>query len=327
MQTRWAILGPGEISGWFARALPRSEHGVLYAVGSSDPGRAAAFAQTYGAPVSGTYDEVLSCDEVDAVYVGTVHTTHAQLAIDALRAGKAVLCEKPATPDLTETERVLAVAAASGRPFLEAFKTSFGPFADTLRALVAEGAIGAPVRLESSRGGIVATRGGRLFDPALAGGAILDVGCYPVSLAVEIAGAAGLPLESAAVMRAEGVLADTGVDEDASVVVDIGGFEAHLRTSFVTDLPDSATLVGTAGTIDIPDAWADRLASPRTLILRRDGAAPQRIEVPSVDPLATEADAVSAALAEGRTQVPEFSWSHTLAASRILTEWLAALRA
>ena len=70
-----------------------------------------------------------------------MHYKHTLLC---LQHGKAVLCEKPATPDLTETERVLAVAAASGRPFLEAFKTSFGPFADTLRALVAEGAIGAP---------------------------------------------------------------------------------------------------------------------------------------------------------------------------------------
>lgn len=326
MRTRWAILGPGEISGWFTRALPRSRYGLLQAVGSSDPARAAAFAATYGAPVSGTYDEVLRRDDVDAVYIGTIHTTHAPLAIAALEAGKAVLCEKPATPDLAETERVLSVAAASGRPFLEAFKTSFGPFADTLRTLVADGAIGELRRLESSRGSVVTTRSGRLFDPELAGGAILDIGCYPVSLAVEIAGAAGLPLESATVVRAEGTIGDTGVDEHSSAVVDVGGFEAHLRTSLIADLPNSARLTGTAGSIEIPDAWADRLASPRTLVLHADDAEPRAIGAAPVDPLATEADAVSVALAEGRVEVPEFPWSHTRATSRILTEWLAALR-
>ena len=306
--------------------MPRSRYGLLQAVGSSDPDRAAAFAATYGAPVSGTYEEILRRDDVDAVYIGTVHTTHARLAIAALEAGKAVLCEKPATPDVAETERVLAVAAASGRPFVEAFKTSFGPFADLLRTLVADGAIGEITRLESARGSIARTRTGRLFDPELAGGAVLDIGCYPVSLAVEIAGAARLPIESATVVRAKGTTGDTGVDEHGSAVVDVGGFEAHLRTSLIADLPDSARLTGTAGSIEIPDAWADRLASPRTLVVHTDGAPPRAIEVPAVDPLATEADAVSVALAEGRVQVPEFPWSHTLATSRILSQWLAALR-
>jgi dihydrodiol dehydrogenase / D-xylose 1-dehydrogenase (NADP) len=120
--TRWALLGPGAISADFARALPNSQNGVLHAVGSSNPARAAAFAQQHGAAVSGTYADILARDDVDAVYIGTVHTTHAELAIAALEAGKAVLCEKPVTPTVADTQRVIAVAREQKRPLLEAYK-------------------------------------------------------------------------------------------------------------------------------------------------------------------------------------------------------------
>ena len=178
-RTRWAVLGPGVISGFFARALPRSEHGLLHAVGSSDPTRAQVFAREHGAPVAGGYAEVLGRDDVDAVYVGTVHTTHAELCIAALEAGKAVLCEKPVTTTAADTRAVLAVADRASLPFLEAYKYRFGPLADELRRIVRDGVIGRPVHVEAAFGGASSTRTGRLFDPDLAGGAILDVGGYP----------------------------------------------------------------------------------------------------------------------------------------------------
>src|SRR6478735_10379704 len=126
-QTKWAVLGPGAISRDFVTGLRSSSLGVLHAVGSSSPARAAAFAAEHGAEASGTYDDVLARDDVDAVYIGTVHSTHADLAIRALEAGKAVLCEKPASPTLDDVERILETAARAGRPFVEAFKTRFGP--------------------------------------------------------------------------------------------------------------------------------------------------------------------------------------------------------
>ncbi len=136
---------------------------------------------------------ILARDDVDAVYIGTVHTTHADLAIRALEAGKAVLCEKPASPTADEVERILAAATRAERPFVEAFKTRFGPLAENLRAILASGELGAPERVEAAFGFAAGSRSGRLFDPALAGGAILDVGCYPVSLAVDVARAGGMP--------------------------------------------------------------------------------------------------------------------------------------
>ncbi|WP_404434158.1 Gfo/Idh/MocA family oxidoreductase [Microbacterium lacus] len=320
MQTRWAVLGPGEISGYFARALPRSQFGMLHAVGSSDPSRASAFASQYAAPVSGTYDDILSRDDVDAVYIGTVHTSHAELVEAALRAGKAVLCEKPATTNLADAERVLAVAAETNRPFLEAFKCRFGPLADRLRALIEERAIGDIVATEASFGFAAGERSGRLFDPDLAGGAVLDAGGYPASFAVGVAAWAGLDLNGV-VGDVEGYIGDTGVDEDAAATLRFGDSRARIRTSIVTELPLSATITGTEGNIEIPDVWGSRTESASTLIVRRAGEDPARIAVEVVDPFAAEADALSFALAEGRLEVPQMPWSHTRAVARVLENW------
>jgi len=324
MQTRWAVLGPGEISGYFARALPRSQFGMLHAVGSSDPGRASAFASQYAAPVSGTYDDILSRDDVDAVYVGTVHTSHADLVEAALRAGKAVLCEKPATTNVADTERVLAVAAEMERPFLEAFKCRFGPLADRLRRLIEDGAVGDIVSTDAAFGFAAGERSGRLFDPALAGGALLDAGGYPASFAVGVAAWAGLDLNGV-VGDVEGYIGDTGVDEDAAATVRFGESRARIRTSIVKELPHSATITGTDGAIEIPDVWGSRTESASTLIVRRAGEEPARITLDVIDPFAAEADAISLALAEGRTEVPQMPWSHTRAVSRVLEDWRRAI--
>ncbi len=324
MQTRWAVLGPGGISGFFARALPRSRFGTLHAVGSSDAGRAAAFAREHGATVSGTYDDVLARDDVDAVYIGTVHTTHGPLAEAALAAGKAVLCEKPVTPTLADTERVLTAAAASGMPFVEAYKYRFGPFADELSRLVARGSLGSLRSLVVSFGFAAGERSGRLFDPALAGGALLDVGGYAASFAVGVAAWAGLDLDPV-VTKVTGRLGDTGVDEEASAVVRFGDFAAILRTSIVEELPRTGELIGSHGHIDMPDAWGSRLESARGFTMWLSGCDPLPYDLEVVDPFAAEADAVSLALAEGRTEVPEMPWEHTRATARILADWRAAL--
>jgi len=321
LQTRWAVLGPGAISRDFVVGLRASEHGVLHAVGSSSPERAGAFAAQHGAEASGTYDEVLARDDVDAVYVGTVHTTHAELAIRALEAGKAVLCEKPASPTLEEVERVLAAAERTRRPFLEAFKTRFGPFADALRELAAGGELGAPVRFEGAFGFDAGTREGRLFDPAVGGGAILDVGCYPLALAIDLAAAAGRPIVPE-YRRFDAEIVG-GVDGTASAELAFGDLTAAIATSVIANLPDTGVLRFADAEVVLPNVWGSRTESPSRLIVRR-GADERVVELPVVQPMAAEADAVSLALAEGRLEVPEMPWAHTRSAARVLTDWRAA---
>ena len=325
-RTRWAVLGPGVISGFFARALLRSEHGVLHAVGSREVARADPFAREHGAAVSGTYGEVLARDDIDAVYVGTVHTTHTELAKAALEAGKAVLCEKPVTPTATETRSVLATADRVGLPFLEAYKFRFGPLADELRRMIRGGVIGQPLHVDASYGGVSATRAGRLFDPALAGGAILDVGGYPVSLAVGLAAWAGMigPDSVPTLLAANGDLGDTGVDEWASAVVDLGGLTASVHTSIRHDQVPRVIIHGSAGAIDLPSIWGSRTDSGTELELRTVGE-PRTVRLPSIDPMAAEADAISTALADGRREVPAMTWTETLLVADVLDAWRAAL--
>jgi dihydrodiol dehydrogenase / D-xylose 1-dehydrogenase (NADP) len=329
--TRWALLGPGAISADFARALPHSQNGVLHAVGSSDPARAAAFAQQHGAAVSGTYADILARDDVDAVYIGTVHTTHAELAIAALEAGKAVLCEKPVTPTVADTQRVIAMAREQKRPFLEAYKYRFGPLADALRAILASGEIGELQRLDAACGFAAADRTGRLFDPTLAGGAILDVGGYPVSLAVGIArwGGAGdvAPdaLTPVSVSAVRGQIAPEGVDEWASADVTLGSLVASVQTSIVSALPRGARLVGAEGWLDLPDILGTRTQSATRAVVHRADGGERVVEVTPVDPMAAEADAVSLALAEGRLEVPEMTWAESLTVASALAAWRAAL--
>jgi dihydrodiol dehydrogenase / D-xylose 1-dehydrogenase (NADP) len=319
--TRWAILGPGAISNNFADSLANAQLGALHAVGSSNADRAAQFARERGASISGTYAEILARDDVDAVYIGTVHTTHAELAIAALEAGKAVLCEKPVTPTPESTARVLAVAGERQLPFLEAYKYRFGPLADELRAILASGEIGTLQRLEASGGFTADKHTGRLFDPALAGGAILDMGGYPVSLAVAVAEWAGIPTQDASISAIEGEIGATGVDYWASAEVTFGDFVASVRTSIVSDLPSASRLVGSDGWIDLANVWGSRQLSSGEAVVHRNGEESRHVQVDVVDPMAAEADAVSLALAEGRAEIPQMTWAETSTIARLLALW------
>ena len=325
----WAVLGAGGISGDFLRALPTARLGTLRAVGARDAHRAGAFAAEFAADVpgavGGTYADVLARDDVDAVYIGTVHTSHRELSLAALAAGKAVLCEKPLGVDPAETDEILAAAEAAGLPLVEAFKYRFGPFPDRVRELVADGALGEILEVEASIG-FAADRGiRRLFDPALAGGALLDAGCYPVSFAVGVAAWAGRLEASAGVIAAEGVIGETGVDEDASATLDLGGIRARVATSITRALPRAAVIRGTAGELEIPNVWGSRVVSTGEAVLRRPGRADEPVHTATVSPMAAEADATITALREGRVEAPEMPWAETRATADLLAQWRGAI--
>lgn len=323
-KTRWAVLGPGVISTDFVTGLRSSSLGVLHAVGSSDPDRAAAFAAQHEAAASGNYSDVIARDDVDAVYIGTVHTTHAALAIEALEAGKAVLCEKPITPTAADTRRVLDAAARAGVPFVEAFKQRFGPFADLLRRLLVDRELGEVHGVVAAFGYDQHPRTGRAFDPTLAGGAILDVGCYPTSLAVEVARMTGRGDQRVKFgdVEAEWV---NGVDADTTAHLAIGDLAVELRTAVIREMPGAAVISCERGDIVLPYAWGSRTESPSSLILRADGEE-KIVTVPTVQPMAAEADAVSRALIDGRVEAPEMPWVDSALIAEISTRWLEAAR-
>lgn len=320
---RWAVLGPGAIARRFASQLPDSEHGVLVAVGSSSPERARAFAEEFpleGPALVGDYEQVLASDEVDAVYVSTVHSGHARLAAAALEAGKHVLVEKPLTPNSGTTMALLDLAARSGKVLLEAYMYRFHPQTVRVLELVAEGAIGELVHVDASFAFDTGSRSGRLFDTATAGGGILDVGCYPLSLARFVAGAAaGRPSLEPSSLTGRGTIGETGVDEWAVAELSFpGGATASLRTGVRLADPQSATITGSRGVIRLSDPWG--LGEEQVIELDVVGEEPRRLEIPRASAYALEADALVRAARVG-AEVPELTAENSLGQARALDAW------
>ena len=320
---RWAVLGPGSIARRFASQLPDSAEGVLVAVGSSSPERARAFAEEF--PLAepalvGDYEQVLASEEVDAVYVSTVHTGHARLAAAALEAGKHVLVEKPLTPNSGTSMALLDLAARSGTVLLEAYMYRFHPQTVQVLELVASGAIGELVHVDASFSFDTGAREGRLFDTATAGGGILDVGCYPLSLARFVAGAAsGREFLEPSALTGRGTIGETGVDEWATAELTFpGGATASLRTGVRLADPQSATITGSRGVIRLADPWG--LGAQQVIELDVAGEEPRRIEVPAASAYALEADALARAAREGG-EVPELTAENSLGQARALDAW------
>jgi predicted dehydrogenase len=182
---RWGIAATGGIAASFAQALHETEGAELVAVCSRTQDRADAFAREHGIPrAHGSYEALAEDPEVDVVYVATPHSRHCNDAIRYLEAGKHVLCEKPLAVDQREAARMVATARANDRFLMEAIWSRFLPAYRELGRILAEGRIG-EVRLVEADFGFAARFDPehRLFAPELAGGAMLDLGIYPVQLA------------------------------------------------------------------------------------------------------------------------------------------------
>src|SRR5688572_7212137 len=181
---RWGILGTGNIARQFAAGLCATPRATVTAVGSRTREVAEAFASRLGgcAPVVGTYDDVLASRDVDAVYVSLPNSLHHEWTIRALRAGKHVLCEKPFASNFAQAQEMFDVAKASGKLAVEAFMYRSHPQTRAALDLVAGGEIGEVKLIRASFCFRTSRIAGNIrFDPALAGGAVMDVGCYCVS--------------------------------------------------------------------------------------------------------------------------------------------------
>lgn len=210
---RWGILGTGKIAKAFARAVQDTPDAVLAGVGSRSLDGAERFAGEFGGRAYGSYEELAAADDVDLVYVGTPHPLHHANVRMALEAGKGVLCEKAFTMNRREAEDLVRLARAKRLFLMEAMWTRFLPALDEVRRIVAAGEIGA-VRQVHADLGFKADVGPehRLFNPDLGGGALLDVGVYPLSIAMALLG----PVDA---VLAQAALGPTGVDEQTSVLL------------------------------------------------------------------------------------------------------------
>lgn len=259
---RWGILSTGRIARLFAQGLTALDDAKLVAVGSRTVETANAFGDQFGVPHRhASYSDLARDPEVDAIYVATPHPFHKANSIICLEAGKAVLCEKPFTINAHEAEAVIQVARNKRVFLMEAMWTRFIPIVAKAREWVAAGIIGEP-RIVSADFGYRANINpqSRIFNPALGGGALLDVGIYTISFASMIFGPNPVHIESLA------HLGETGVDEQAAVILGYeGGALALLSTAVCTSTPQEARIIGTEGKILLhPPFWKGTRATLQT---------------------------------------------------------------
>jgi predicted dehydrogenase len=284
-------------------------------VGSRDAGRAADFAEGHGIPRSyGSYADLVADDEVEAVYVASPHSGHREHALLAINAGKHVLIEKALARNSSEVEDIFA-AAQQHRVFaMEAMWTRHLPHMAEVRRRVADGAIGEIVTLAADHGqALDLPNDHRLKSPELAGGALLDLGVYPIAFCVDLLGA---PVE----VKALGRLTDTGVDGHVSLVLDYGGKTlAVLDTTLWTKTPTTAVVSGTEGSIEID---GDFYAPNRTRLRKADRSRTVVEEWggPIDNGFQFEAAEVARCVADGKQESERMTWASSRAVIGVLDE-------
>ena len=248
---RWGIVGAGRIAHTFAQDMSATRNGTLQAVAARSEDSARRFGQTHDIPTAyGGYHALYSDPDVDAVYVATPHTLHLQHSSDALRAGKAVLCEKPITTNAAECQALIDVATETSSYLMEAMWTWFLPAVRKAREWVDAGRIGRIVQIKADFGYPQAyAPDRRVYDANLAGGCLLEMGVYPVALAALFSGRD--PGNVSAVSRH----APNGVEDDVAALFDYGDCVATLGTSFRAKLQNWAYIIGEDAYIAIPNFW------------------------------------------------------------------------
>jgi predicted dehydrogenase len=245
---RWGVIGPGIIATGFAEAMQWVEGGAITAVASRSAERAEAFGDRFDIPVRyGDYEALAADPDVDVVYVATPHSRHEADTIELLRAGKHVLCEKPFALNARQAARMAEEARNRGLFLMEAIWSRFLPAYRSLVEVIGEGRIGEPLLVEADFGfRRPVDPAHRQFAAELGGGALLDLGIYPIQLCTLVLG----PIER---VVADGVVGETGVDEVVTALLHhagnrLGVVKAALRVGMTC----TARIAGTDGSIDLP---------------------------------------------------------------------------
>ena len=304
-QLQWGILGPGGIARRFAADVPAHTASRIVAVGSRSTERAAAFAAEFDIPTAyGSYADLVADPGVEAVYIATPHSEHLEHALLALAAGKPVLVEKSLTRNAAEARALFDAAAERNLFAMEAMWTRFLPHMIALRELLAAGEIGEIRMLTAEHGQgldhVADTH--RLKNPALAGGAMLDLTVYPVSFAHDVL---GVPDEVVAL----GTLTDTGVDASEAITLRYGGNAlALLGASLTAATPNAATVTGSTGRVEI----AGTFYAPSTLTIRPRGGQVRQVRPAVGSGFEYQAAEVARRVHAGERESPVHTWAGTV---------------
>jgi len=323
---RYGILGTGNIARQFAEGVAKSHRAQIVAVASRSQTGAEAFAQAYGIDRAyGSYDAILDDDSVDAVYVSLPNSMHCGWTLKLLAAGKHVLCEKPIASNVAEAEQMFDAAQRYGRVLMEAFMYRCHPQTRAVIEHVRSGTIGQLRLIRTAfcyRAHLV--EGNIRFDPKLAGGALMDIGCYCVSLARAVVG------EEPVEIHGVGHLHESGVDDYAAGVLRFpSGVVCEFCCGMSVQTDNTAWICGSDGYLEVPWPWKPPFPVSRYVVNaqvppRQDQGKSERrpreeYEIKSDCPLyGIEADTFAVAILDG-SPIP-VSREDTLGNMRVLDE-------
>ncbi|NHF73464.1 Gfo/Idh/MocA family protein [Paracoccus xiamenensis] len=311
---RWGILGSGWIAEQFIRSVRAHTRQDIAAVGSRSQDKADAFAREWGIGTAhGSYEALVADDSLDVIYVATPHNMHHPHVMMALEAGRNVLVEKPMALDHAQAAEMVALARAKGLFLCEALWTYFLPKFDVLQQVFDSGALG-EIKSVHTEYGEYFTRDHRIFDARLAGGPLLDLGTYPLSLISKLLGPA---------KQLVGLKQDdpSGVHGQLSVIMaNAAGNQGVMSTTLYGLTPTNAAIVGTGGTVrfgsefNLPGPF-EVISADTTTRLRHDEPVGRHFEG-----LFYEAAAVARCIAEGKAEAPQRPLDATLQMMRLIDE-------
>ena len=300
----WGILGPGGIARAFAKDLTYLEGHTVGAVGSRSLNNAQVFANDFGGTAYGSYEELVNDSTIDAIYVATPHPAHHDNVILALNAGKPVLCEKPFAVNAAEAQAMVDAASHNKVALMEAMWARFLPHYAKVREIIASGVLGPILSIHADHGQRLADQNiPRLVDPHLAGGALLDLGIYPISFAHMVLGNP-LSISSSAVMT------DKGVDAQTSMIFTYeNGAQSVLTTTMIEQTPCRAVVAGLHGWLEIDRTFYNP-ASMRVIL--NDGSVTQYPSTYTGHGLREQAESFKGLVQSGKLESEILSWQDTI---------------
>lgn len=300
----WGILGPGGIARAFAKDLTYLEGHTVGAVGSRSLINAQVFAHDFGGTAYGSYEELVNDSTIDAIYVATPHPAHHDNVILALNAGKPVLCEKPFAVNAAEAQAMVDTASHNKVALMEAMWARFLPHYAKVREIIASGVLGPILSIHADHGQRLADQNiPRLVDPHLAGGALLDLGIYPISFAHMILGNP-LSINSTAVMTNKGVDAQTSM-----ILTYESGAQSVLTTTMIEQTPCRAVVAGLHGWLEIDRTFYNP-ASMRVIL--NDGSVTQYPSTYTGHGLREQAESFKQLVQSGKLESEILSWQDTI---------------
>jgi predicted dehydrogenase len=310
-QFKWGIIGTGGIARAFANDIAFLSDHVVAAVGSRNLENAESFVKTIpGAKAHGSYDALINDADIDAVYVATPHPSHKENVIAALNAKKPVLCEKPFAVNATEAKEMVTAAKANNVTLMEAMWARFLPHYGKIREIVASGVLGQITTIHADHGQRLADQNiPRLVEPSLAGGALLDLGIYPISFAHMVL---GIPQS----ITSTAALTDKGVDAQTSMILGYAnGAQAILNTTMIAQTPCTAVIAGLNGYLEVNRTFYNPTSMRLTLF---DGTITEYPSDYTGHGLREQAVEFARVVKSGAKESPILRWEDTIAIMEIM---------